>query len=94
MTGIYHPALRIMSRRAAEAGIDIETINGDVQQRAVIALIVELLDMIAGDLLAHPEVLPTVGLALHSYAELIERSAEAIDETPAFRDLIKHGRQS
>ena len=84
-----HPAATIMSRRAAEAGIDIAAFNADLQQRAATTLIFEMLDLLAPQVLCQPELLPTVSLALHSYAELLERSEEIIDDSPEFQEMIK-----
>jgi hypothetical protein len=83
----HHPVIAIMTRLATEAGMYDELLNADVQQRAAVTLIIEMLDMIAPNVLPHPRVLPLSALTLRAYAELIERSAELIEIDPQFAAL-------
>lgn len=88
MTGTGHPALGILSQRAAEAGLDIDAINADVQSRAVVTLLLDVLDMATGPVVAHPRLLPIASLTLQSYAELLDRSEVIIADSPQFRAMV------
>jgi hypothetical protein len=89
VTDPSHPALRIMAQRAAESGLDVATINASAPHRTVMSLIIEVLDLAIGPIVAHPELLATAALTLHSYAALLERSEEVIADSPEFQKWIK-----
>ena len=88
MNDTGHPALGILSQRAAEAGLDIDALNADVQSRAAVTLLLDVLDMATGPLVAHPRLLPLAALTLQSYAELLERSEVVIADSPQFRAMV------
>ena len=90
MTEPDHPALRTMAERAAAQGIDVEAINASAQHRAILTLIIEVLDMSIGSIVAHPELIPTAALTLRGYADLLDRSREVIAHSPEFQEMIKH----
>jgi hypothetical protein len=90
MTESPHPVLRIMAERAAAQDIDVETINASVQHRALMTLVIEVLDMSVGSVVAHPELIPTAVLTLRGYADLLDRSQGVIANSPEFQEMIKH----
>lgn len=83
-----HPALGILSQRVTEAGLDVDAINADPQSRAVVTLLLDVLDMATGPVVAHPRLLPLAALTLQSYAELLDRSEVIIADSPQFRAMV------
>jgi hypothetical protein len=84
-----HPIVPIMARLAEDAGRRDELVNADIQQRAVVSLLTEILDMFAPQVLPLPRLLPFVTLTLRAYAELIERSAELLKTDPDLANLAE-----
>jgi hypothetical protein len=83
----HHPVIPIMTRLAREAGIYDELLHADIQQRAAVTLIIEILDLISPNILAHPRTLPLSALTLRAYAELLETSAGLIRTVPHLAKL-------
>lgn len=82
-----HPIGTIMGALAVEEGLDVDAINASPQHRAVVTLLVELLDRTTPPILVHPETVPTAACTLRAYARLLEVSTEAVEAVPAMRAL-------
>jgi hypothetical protein len=63
--------------------------KADLQQRAAVTLIIEVLDMIAPQLVGVPRTLPLAALTLRAYAELLERGDGLIKTDPTLAALAE-----
>lgn len=82
-----HPIIPIMARLARDAGTYDALLHADIRQRAAVTLLIEILDMLAPSVLAHPRVIPLSALTLRAYAELLTTSAELIETDPHLAKL-------